>query len=158
MDAARFTTELPGLFDDFPRSPLPRGPRYDDVIDGIPNLATENVLALLNLAASLLGPGESYVEVGSFYGASLIGAARGNPGEFIGIDRFSFDARGALCFTDLAPGAGTRYELARFDVRGHLLGARALELIVQPVALGDALGELGRELLMLTLDRRDRCR
>ena len=74
-------------------SPIARSarPRYDDVIDGIPNLATENVLALLNLAASLLGPGESYVEVGSFYGASLIGAMRGNEREFVAIDRFSFD-------------------------------------------------------------------
>ena len=69
----------------------PTGRRFDDVIEGIPNLATENVLALLNLAASLLAPGESYVEVGSFYGASLIGAMRGNEGDFVAIDRFSFD-------------------------------------------------------------------
>ena len=61
------------------------------MIAGTPNLAEENVLALLNFAASLLGPGESYVEVGSYYGASLIGAMRGNPGDFVAIDRFSFD-------------------------------------------------------------------
>jgi hypothetical protein len=91
VDVDRFAAELPGLFDDFPRSEIPRGRRFDDVIDGIPNLATENVLALLNLAASLLGPDESYVEVGSFYGASLIGAMRGNTGNFVAIDRFSFD-------------------------------------------------------------------
>ena len=91
MDVERFATELPELFDDFPRSETPRGRRFDDIIDGIPNLATENVLALLNLAASCLGPDESYVEVGSFYGASLIGAMRGNTGDFVAIDRFSFD-------------------------------------------------------------------
>ena len=92
MDAARFIAELPGLWEDFPRSPQPNGLRFDDVIEGIPNLAEENVLALLNLAASLLAPGESYVEVGTYYGASLIGAMRGNVGDFIAIDRFSFPA------------------------------------------------------------------
>ena len=92
MDVERFATELPELFDDFPRSPHPRRRRFDDVIEAIPNLAEENVLALLNLGASLLGPGESYVEVGSYYGASLIGAMRGNTGDFVAIDLFSFEA------------------------------------------------------------------
>jgi hypothetical protein len=91
VDVERFAAELPRLFEDYPRSAVPKGRRFDDLVDGIPNLATENVLALLNLAASLLGPGESYVEVGSFYGASLIGAMRGNAGDFVAIDRFSFD-------------------------------------------------------------------
>lgn len=90
MDVERFVAELPGLFEDFPSSPQPRGMRFDDVITGVPNLAAENVLALLNLAASLLPPGESYVEVGSYYGASLIGAMRGNEGDFVAIDRFQF--------------------------------------------------------------------
>lgn len=138
MDAARFTTELPGLFDDFPRSPLPRGPRYDDVIDGIPNLATENVLALLNLAASLLGPGESYVEVGSFYGASLIGAMRGNERDFVAIDRFSFDipeVRGR----PLPPAsrAGLEESLTRFDAgSAAILEGDAFE-VIEGGLLGD---------------------
>ena len=92
MDVERFAAGLPELFDDFPRSQHPRVRRFDDVIEAIPNLAEENVLALLNLAASLLGPGESYVEVGSYYGASLIGAMRGNTGDFVAIDLFSFGA------------------------------------------------------------------
>ena len=92
MDVERFVRELPGLFDDFPRSEHPRGRRFDDVIEGVPNLAEENVLALLNLAASLLAPGESYVEVGTYYGASMVGAMRGNEGDFVAIDRFSFGA------------------------------------------------------------------
>ena len=90
MDVERFAAELLELFEDFPRSPHPRGRRFDDVIDGVPNLATENVLALLNLAASLLPPGESYVEVGSLFGASLIGAMRENDGDFVAIDNFGF--------------------------------------------------------------------
>ena len=90
MDIERFAAELPALFEDFPRSSQPKGARFDDVIAGVPNLAEENVLALLNLAASLLAPGESYVEVGSYYGASLIGAMRNNEGDFVAIDRFEF--------------------------------------------------------------------
>jgi predicted O-methyltransferase YrrM len=90
LDVDRFAAELPGLWADFPSSPVPRGKRFDDVIAGIPNLAEENVLALLNFAASLMAPGESYVEVGSLFGASLIGASRGNTGDFVGIDNFEF--------------------------------------------------------------------
>ncbi len=90
MEIERFAAELPGLFDDFPASPQPRDRRFDDVVDAIPNLAAENVLALLNLAASLLAPGETYVEVGTLFGASLIGAMRGNAGDFVAIDNFSF--------------------------------------------------------------------
>jgi protein O-GlcNAc transferase len=92
VNVEHFAAELPKLFDDFRRSEHPRERRFDDVIAGVPNLAEENVLALLNLGASLLGPGESYVEVGSYYGASLIGAMRGNTGDFVAIDLFSFEA------------------------------------------------------------------
>ncbi len=138
MDADRFAAELPGLFDDFPRSEIPRGRRFDDVIGGIPNLATENVLALLNLAASLLGPDESYVEVGSFYGASLIGAMRGHTGDFVAIDRFSFDVpevRGRPL--PKANRAGLEESLARFSAdSATILEGDAFELI-EGGALGD---------------------
>jgi predicted O-methyltransferase YrrM len=90
MDVERFAAELPRLFDDFPRSERPRGGGFADLVETIPNLATENVLALLNLAAGLLGPGESYVEIGTYYGASLIGAMRGNEGDFVAVDGFDF--------------------------------------------------------------------
>src|ERR1700691_223993 len=89
MDADRFLAAVPGLFDDFPNSERPGGRRFDDIIATVPNLSTENNLAVLNLPASLLPPGESYVEVGSFLGASLIGAMRGNEDkDFVAIDRF----------------------------------------------------------------------
>jgi hypothetical protein len=138
VDADRFAAELPGLFDDYPRSETPRGRRFDDVIEGIPNLATENVLALLNLAASQLGPGESYVEVGSFYGASLIGAMRDNDGDFVAIDRFSFDVlevRGRPL--PKASRAGLEASLARFGAgSASILEGDAFELI-EGGALGD---------------------
>jgi hypothetical protein len=93
MDPDRFARELPALFEDFPRSQEPRGRRFDDVVRDVPNLATENTLAVVNLAASLLDPGESYVEAGSFMGASLIAAARDNEDkDIVGLDDFSFPA------------------------------------------------------------------
>lgn len=93
MDPARFAQELPQLFDDFPWSEHPRGPRFEDLLETVPNLAEENNLALVNLAARLLEPGESYVEAGVYMGASLIAAARGNEGkDIVGLDDFSFPA------------------------------------------------------------------
>lgn len=138
MDAERFAAELPGLFDDFPRSEQPRGRRFDDVTEAVPNLATENVLALLNLAASLLGPGESYVEVGAYYGASLIGAMRGNSGDFVAIDRFSFEANEVRGRTlPAASRAGLEASLRRFEAEG----ATILEGDVFDVLEGGALGD-----------------
>jgi predicted O-methyltransferase YrrM len=91
LDPDRFLTELPRLFDDYPRSEHPRDRRLQSVADGVENLARENNLALLNLAASCLGPDEAYVEVGVFHGASLIAAMLGNEDKrFVGIDSFRF--------------------------------------------------------------------
>lgn len=94
MDAERFIAELPELFDDFPNSNLPSGRRFDDIIAAVPNLSTENTLALLNAAAGMLASEETYVEVGSYMGASLIGAMRGHEDkEFVAIDRFDWASR-----------------------------------------------------------------
>jgi predicted O-methyltransferase YrrM len=91
MDWARFLDELPQLFDDFPHSEHPRDRRFQAVADGVENFARENNLALINLAASCLGEGEAYVEIGVFHGASLIAAMLGNEGKrFIGVDSFGF--------------------------------------------------------------------
>ena len=131
MDVERFAAELPKLFDHFPRSDHPRERRFDDVIEGVPNLAEENVLALLNLAASLLGPGESYVEVGSYYGASLIGAMRGNTGDFVAIDLFSFEAREVKGRKlPAASREGLEENLRRFGLEGAtILEGDAFEVI-----------------------------
>ncbi len=138
MDVERFATALPELFDDFPRSPEPRGRRFDDVIRGIPNLAEENVLALLNLAASLLPPGESYVEVGTYHGASLIGAMRGNTGDFVAVDAFTFgptETKGREL--PAADRAALEENLRRFGCEGAtILEGDAFELL-EGGALGD---------------------
>ena len=91
MDSDRFLAELPRLFADYPRSEHPLDRRFAPIAEEVENLARENNLALLNLAARCLGPGEAYVEVGVFHGASLIAAMLGNEGKrFVGIDSFEF--------------------------------------------------------------------
>ena len=91
MNADRFLAELPRLFDDFPHSEHPRDRRFQPVAEDVENLARENNLALLNLAAACLEGDEAYVEIGVFHGASLIAAMLGNGGKrFVGVDTFAF--------------------------------------------------------------------
>jgi len=91
MDAERFLRELPGLFADFPNSEHPLDRRFAPVVEEIEGLTRENNLALLNLAAACLAPGEAYVEVGVFRGTSLVAAMLGNEEHrFVGIDAFTF--------------------------------------------------------------------
>jgi predicted O-methyltransferase YrrM len=91
LDPDRFLTELPRLFDDYPQSEHPRDRRFQPIADEVENLARENNLALLNLAASCLGQDEAYVEVGVYHGASLIAAMLGNEDKrFVGIDALRF--------------------------------------------------------------------
>jgi len=90
VDPDGFLRELPALFEDFPRSETPVDPRFAAVLGDVDGLAKPNNLALLNLAASLLEAGESYVEVGTFRGTSLIGALLGNEDkDVVAIDDFS---------------------------------------------------------------------
>ena len=91
MEADRFLEELPRLFEDYPRSEHPRDRRFQAVAEDVENLARENNLALINLAASCLEEGEAYVEIGVYHGASLIAAMLGNEGKrFVGVDSFGF--------------------------------------------------------------------
>jgi predicted O-methyltransferase YrrM len=128
MDTEAFARRLPTLFAAFPESETPLDRGLADVLEAVPGLARENNLALVNLAASLLPPGESYVEVGSYRGTSLIAAARGNDGaDLVGIDNFTL-------------GDGSREQLdanlARFGVRATILEGDAFAL-VPAGALGD---------------------
>ncbi len=132
MDADRFLRELPGLFDDFPRSEQPRDRRFAPVLE-VENLASENVLALLNLAAACLGPDEAYVEIGVFHGASLIAAMLGNEERrFVAIDSFQ-----------LRDGSPEKVEanLGRFGLRRpELLVGDAFELVRQGALEGTPVG------------------
>jgi predicted O-methyltransferase YrrM len=91
MDADRFLRELAALFDDFPHSERPRDRRFARVLEAVEGLTRENNLALVNLAASCMGSGETYVEIGVYRGTSLIAAMLGNEEHrFVGIDDFHF--------------------------------------------------------------------
>jgi predicted O-methyltransferase YrrM len=143
MDVERFAAELPALFDDFPDSPHPRGRRFDDIAEAVPNLACENNLALVNLAASLLEDGESYVELGTYHGASLIAAMRGNEGrDYVAIDNFSMgpvSVRGRS--NPPVSRAALEANLRRFGAEGAtILEGDALELLEQGALRGRRVG------------------
>jgi protein O-GlcNAc transferase len=118
-----FLRALPELFDEFPASPTPRDERFAAVLEDVPGLAQPNNLALLNVAARCVAPGESYVEVGAFRGSSLIGAMLDNGDvDFVAIDDFS---RSGSSRDDL------ERNLARFDLDGRvtIVEGDALELL-----------------------------
>ena len=114
MDVDRFLRELPAQFDDFPLSEKPRDLRFAEVLEAVPGLAQPNNLALLNVAASCLGEGEAYVEVGTYRGTSLIAAMLGNAGEFVALDNWSM-------------GDGSREQLDLNLARFGLTGAAIVE-------------------------------
>jgi len=89
MDLEAFQAALPALFAGDLGADHPVDRRFRDVVSDVPGMATESKLALLNLAAAHLGPGEAYLEVGSFKGLSLIGAMLGNQRQrFYAIENF----------------------------------------------------------------------
>jgi predicted O-methyltransferase YrrM len=137
MDVDRFLRELPGLFDDYPASEHPRDRRFARVLADVPGLATENCLALLNLAAACLEPGEAYVEAGSYRGTSLISAGLGTCAPLVGIDRFSMEGSSReLLETNLAA-AGLAATIVEADVL-EALGGNALAGIRAGVFYYDA--------------------
>lgn len=81
MNADRFLCELPVQLRDVAR--------FEEVLEAVPGLARANNLALLNVAARCLDPGESYVEVGTYRGTSLVSALLGNEGDFVALDDWS---------------------------------------------------------------------
>jgi len=108
------------------RSTHPADRSLAHVLEEIPGMATENKLRLLNCAVASLDPGEVYVEVGCYKGASLVGAAASNPqARIFACDNFSqFDgAADALRRTldaHTAPGQVTFHDL---DFRAFLAAA-----------------------------------
>jgi predicted O-methyltransferase YrrM len=89
MDVEAFQRELPGLYGGDLAAPHPVDRRFKDLMADVPGMATENKLALLNLAGRLVGADDAYLEVGSFKGLSIIAAALGNEdGCFYAIESF----------------------------------------------------------------------
>ena len=123
MDVDRFLRELPLQLEDVSR--------FAEILETVPGLAEPNNLALLNVAARCLGEGESYVEVGTYRGTSLIAAMLGNAGDFVALDNWSLGdggreqldanlARYALSATTLE---GDAFETLRSDaLAGRTVG------------------------------------
>jgi predicted O-methyltransferase YrrM len=109
MKTDAFLERLRDAFDDFPRSELPRDVRFAEILEAVPGLGRANNLALLNVAAGCLEPGESYVEVGTYHGSSLIAALLENEGDFVALDNWSL-------------GDGSQEQLARNLARFELAG------------------------------------
>jgi precorrin-6B methylase 2 len=129
VDPELFLQALPSLWADFPRSELPRDPRFREVADRVPGLTRANNLALLNLAASHVAADELYVEIGSFRGTSLIAAMLGNEDkDFVAIDDFSMSD-------------ATRSKLEQNLASFGLDGATIIEGDAFEVLRGDALGD-----------------
>jgi predicted O-methyltransferase YrrM len=109
MKTDAFLERLRDAFDDFPGSELPRDVRFAEILEAVPGLGRANNLALLNVAAGCLEPGESYVEVGTYHGSSLIAALLVNEGDFVALDNWSL-------------GDGSQEQLARNLARFELAG------------------------------------
>jgi predicted O-methyltransferase YrrM len=137
MDLEAFQAALPGLFGGDLRADHPVDRRFRAVVADVPGMATEHKLALLNLAAAHLEPGEAYLEVGSFKGLSLIGAMLGNAGRrFAGIESFlEFNSDGRAR-------ADLEANLARWvePGRARLLEGDCFDLLRSGVGLEEPVG------------------
>ena len=108
------------------RSTHPVDRSLSHILAEIPGMATENKLRLLNCAVASLEPGEVYVEVGCYKGASLVGAAAANPqAQIFACDNFSqFDgAADALRRTLDAHTAAVQVTFHDMDFRDFLAAA-----------------------------------
>jgi predicted O-methyltransferase YrrM len=91
VDADAFLAELPRLFDDFPRSEVPLDRSLAHLLEDVEGLSAENNLAMIALAARMLGSGEVYAEAGTFHGRTALAAVLGGGAGTIAIDNFSFE-------------------------------------------------------------------
>ncbi len=123
MDVERFLRDLPAQLEDVSR--------FEEILEAVPGLAKANNLALLNAAARCLGKGESYVEVGTYHGTSLIAAHVGNEGDFVAIDNWSM-------------GDGSRKQLesnlARYGLHGSMIEGDAFETLRGDALAGRTVG------------------
>lgn len=130
MDVKRFACELPSLFGGDMDADHPTDRRFRPLMDDVAGLASENKLALLNHAATVLPEDEAYVEVGSYQGLSIIAAALENDGKrFYAIESFS-----GYAIDKARTKAALQSNLARWDAASsvHLLEAEAFRALAQP--------------------------
>ncbi len=138
MDTEAFERELAALYGGDLRAATPLDRRRQPIAAAVQGWTTENGMALLALAAGHLGDGEAYVEVGTFKGRSLCGAAFGaTRGTFYGIESFR------EFFMD-SPGAREELmaNLARFTDAGRVrvVDGDAFEVLRRPGAVAEPVG------------------
>jgi hypothetical protein len=112
MDYNQFLANLPALSNGWGRESVrPKAARFQQVLHHVPGMTSANVLQLLNAAVACLEADEVYCEIGSFQGATLIGALLDNaPRRALAADNFSeFDPQGHNAQT-------LRQNLTRFGV------------------------------------------
>ena len=134
MDTTDFLARLPALWDSDPQTAdHPRDRRFGPVLEATRGMATENKLALLNLAAQHLGPDEIYLEVGAWAGCSIIGASLGHPDRtFVTTDNFSeFGGPIDECRANLASFGAEQVEL----VDGDFMSVLAKKALPGPVGV-----------------------
>jgi predicted O-methyltransferase YrrM len=90
MDTDGFARALADVYGGDPQAAdVPAERTFAPIADGVAGWTTENGMALLNLAGRFLAEGEAYLEVGTFKGRSLCGAAHGAArGVFYGVENF----------------------------------------------------------------------
>lgn len=93
MDLRRFIKTFPdsyfqwGTLNAYPRIPLP----YIEILDHVQAMTTPSVMHLINQAVRCMGAEEVYLEVGTWRGATLLGALVGNNARGIAIDNDTMD-------------------------------------------------------------------
>jgi predicted O-methyltransferase YrrM len=118
---------VPDLWDTDPQvADHPVDRRFGDVLRMADGMATENKLALLNLAAASLGPDEVYLEIGAFRGTSIIAASLGNEDKaFVTVDNFSeFDGSRSELEKNLRLYDRSNVSIVQADVSSLLLEAQ----------------------------------
>jgi predicted O-methyltransferase YrrM len=123
VDVDRFLRELPRRLEDVSR--------FAEILEDVPGLAQPNNLALLNVAARCLDPGESYVEVGTYRGTSLIAALLDNDVDAVALDNWSMGDAGR---------EQLEQNLSRYGVSATILDGDAFETLrsgrLDPFAVG----------------------
>jgi hypothetical protein len=112
MNYRQFFRQLPDCYVEWGKpSVQPKTERFQQLLEQVPGMTSANVLQLLNWAVACLEPGEVYCEVGSFQGATLVGALLEHPeAKALAVDNFSeFDPDGQNY-------ARLQHNLARFGL------------------------------------------
>ncbi len=133
MDTRAFAAGLPALWDDFPRSELPRDSRFADVLAEVPGLTKPNNLALLYFAASCLPLRQIYIQVRSF------------PGTRLNATELHNEHKDVVAIDDFSMGDASREQLEqnleRFDIKGvEILEGDAFEILRSDALRGRSVG------------------